>query len=62
MHDEFNKLELRNIIHQKTTREMDKNQREYFLNQQIKAIQEELGGGPENDAAELQEKAKNKVE
>ncbi|MDR7693252.1 endopeptidase La [Riemerella anatipestifer] len=58
MHDEFNKLELRSIIHQKTTREMDRNQREYFLNQQIKVIQEELGGGPENDAAELQEKAK----
>ncbi|WP_018674767.1 endopeptidase La [Riemerella columbina] len=58
MHDEFRKLELRNHIHQKTSKEMDKHQREYFLNQQIKTIQEELGGGPENDAAELQEKAK----
>lgn len=58
MHEEYRKLELRNLIHQKTSKELDKNQREYFLNQQIKVIQEELGGGPENDAEELQEKAK----
>lgn len=56
--DEFRKLELRNLIHQKTSKEMDKHQREYFLNQQIKTIQEELGGGAENDAEELKEKAK----
>lgn len=52
------KLELRNLIHQRTTKELDKNQREYYLNQQIKSIQEELGGGAENDAEELIEKAK----
>ncbi len=55
---DFKKLELRNKIHQKTTKELDKHQREYFLNQQIKTIQEELGGGTENDIEELKAKAK----
>lgn len=58
MHDEFRQLELRNQIHQKTNRELDKNQREYFLNQQMRTIQEELGGGPESDVEELLAKAK----
>lgn len=52
------KLELKNQIQQKTSKELDKNQREYFLNQQIRTIQEELGGGTENDIEELSEKAK----
>ena len=52
------KLELKNQIQQKTSKELDKNQREYFLNQQIRTIQEELGGGTENDIEELLEKAK----
>ncbi len=58
MHDDFRKLELRNQIHLKTNKELDKNQREYFLNQQMKTIQEELGGGPESDVDELLQKAK----
>lgn len=58
LNDNFRKLELRNQIHQKTTKDLDKQQREYFLNQQIKTIQEELGGGAESDAEELREKAK----
>lgn len=52
------KLELKYQIQQKTSKELDKNQREYFLNQQIRTIQEELGGGIENDIEELLEKAK----
>ena len=58
MHDEFRKLELRSQIHQKTSKDLDKQQREYFLNQQIRTIQEELGGGPESDVEELLDKAK----
>lgn len=58
MHDDFRKLELKNQIHQKTSRDLDKQQREYFLNQQIKTIQEELGGGAESDIEELRNKAK----
>ncbi|MDO5614668.1 MAG: endopeptidase La [Cruoricaptor ignavus] len=55
---DLKKLELRNQIHQKTSKDLDKQQREYFLNQQIKTIQEELGGGAESDVDELREKAK----
>lgn len=57
MHEDFRKLELRNQIHQKTSRDLDKQQREYFLSQQIRTIQEELGGGTESDAEELRQKA-----
>ncbi|OBS11710.1 endopeptidase La [Elizabethkingia miricola] len=58
--EDFQKIELKNQIHQKTSRDLDKQQREYFLNQQIRTIQEELGGGPEGDADELREKAQKK--
>lgn len=57
MHEDFRKLELKNLIHQKTSRDLDKQQREYFLNQQMKTIQEELGGGTESDLEELRAKA-----
>lgn len=60
MHEDFRKLELRNQIHQKTSKDLDKQQREYFLNQQIRTIQEELGGGPESDIEELLKKAKTR--
>lgn len=58
--EDLQKIELKNQIHQKTSRDLDKQQREYFLNQQIRTIQEELGGGPEGDADELREKAEKK--
>lgn len=60
MLEDFRKLELRNQIHQKTNKELDKSQREYYLNQQMRTIQEELGGGPESDVEELLEKARTK--
>lgn len=60
MHADFRKLELRNQIHQKTSKDLDRQQREYFLNQQIRTIQDELGGGPESDVEELQKKAAEK--
>ncbi|QQV02209.1 MULTISPECIES: endopeptidase La [Chryseobacterium] len=60
MHADFRKLELRNQIHQKTSKDLDRQQREYFLNQQIRTIQDELGGGPESDVEELQKKAAGK--
>jgi len=44
LNKEFQMLELRNQIQNKTKMDLDKQQREYFLNQQIKTIQEELGG------------------
>lgn len=60
MHEDFRKLELRNQIHQKTSKDLDKQQREYFLNQQIRTIQDELGGGPESDVEDLLKKGKDK--
>jgi ATP-dependent Lon protease len=61
MHDDFRKLELKNQIHQKTSKDLDKQQREYFLNQQIRTIQEELGGGTETDIEELKKKAEKSL-
>ena len=61
MHEDFRKLELRNQIHQKTSKDLDKQQREYFLNQQIRTIQDELGGGPESDVEDLINKASKKT-
>ncbi|WP_421942776.1 endopeptidase La [Pedobacter sp.] len=58
---ELQMLELRNQIQSKVRTDLDKQQRDYFLNQQLKTIQEELGGSSadiEFDA--LQERAKKK--
>ncbi|MGM5470407.1 endopeptidase La [Flavobacteriaceae bacterium LMO-SS05] len=44
MNIEFQKLELKNDIQSKVQSDMNQQQREYFLHQQIKTIQEELGG------------------
>lgn len=44
MNVEYQKLELKNDIQSKVQMDMNQQQREYFLHQQIKTIQEELGG------------------
>ena len=44
MNVEFQRLELKNDIQSKVQHDMSQQQREYFLQQQIKTIQEELGG------------------
>ncbi|PIQ19605.1 MAG: endopeptidase La, partial [Flavobacteriaceae bacterium CG18_big_fil_WC_8_21_14_2_50_34_36] len=44
MHIEFQKLSLKNDIQSKVRYDLDQQQREYFLHQQMKTIQEELGG------------------
>jgi ATP-dependent Lon protease len=51
-------LELRNKITADARSEMNKEQREYLLRQQMRAIQQELGekGGDDGDVAELREK------
>ena len=41
---ELQMLELKNQIQSKVRTDLDKQQRDYFLNQQLKTIQEELGG------------------
>ncbi|HQQ94329.1 MAG TPA: endopeptidase La [Bacteroidia bacterium] len=44
LNKELQIMELRNQIQTKTRADLDKQQREYFLNAQMKTIQEELGG------------------
>ncbi len=58
---ELQMVELKNQIHSRVKVDIDKQQRDYFLNQQLKTIQEELGGNPyEQQIAELKERAKKK--
>ncbi len=61
MTKELQMLELKHDIQSKVKVDMDKQQRDYMLNQQLKTIQEELGGGPhDNEIKELNEKASRK--
>ncbi|MBT3320792.1 MAG: endopeptidase La [Anaerolineae bacterium] len=57
---EVNVLELEDKIHAQVQSSMSKNQREFYLREQLKTIQEELGEGDiwQQDAAELREKIK----
>jgi ATP-dependent Lon protease len=58
---ELQLLELKNDIQSKVRTDLDQQQRDYFLNQQIKQIQEELGGDPqEQEIEDFKEKAKKK--
>ncbi|CAM3003947.1 ATP-dependent Lon protease [Flavobacterium succinicans] len=61
MNIEFQKLELKNDIQSKVRFDLDQQQREYFLHQQMKTIQEELGGvSQEEEMDEMSQKAKTK--
>ncbi|PLW99764.1 MAG: endopeptidase La [Marinilabiliales bacterium] len=58
---ELQMLDLKFDIQKKVKVDIDKQQRDFLLNQQLKTIQQELGGGPhDNEIAELKEKAKKK--
>ena len=60
LNKELQLLEIKNDIQSKVRFDIDKQQREYFLQQQMKTIQEELGGNPmDQDLQELQERAKD---
>ena len=59
--NEYQLLELKNQIQNKVKVDIDKQQRDYFLSQQLKTIQEELGGTPgEQEINEIKEKAVKK--
>ncbi|MFE3869166.1 endopeptidase La [Flavobacterium sp. LS2P90] len=61
MNIELQKLELKNDIQSKVRFDLDQQQREYFLHQQMKTIQEELGGvSQEEEMDEMSLKAKSK--
>ena len=57
MHTELQYAELKNKVNTKTRAELDKQQREYFLQQQIKAIKDELGGENAAEIKEMQKRA-----
>ena len=55
---EFQLLELKASIQMKTQEDLDKQQKEYFLQQQLKTIQEELGGNSsDRDIQDVKDKA-----
>ena len=61
MNLELQKLELKNDIQSKVRNDMDQQQREYFLHQQMKTIQEELGGvSYDEEIQEMRVRAKKK--
>jgi len=57
MESEISVLQVEKKIRSRVKRQMEKTQREYYLNEQMKAIQKELGDGEErDDIAEFEEK------
>ena len=58
---ELKMLEMKNKIQSKVQTDLDQQQKEYFLNQQMKAIQEELGGsGSHKEVEEMRKQASQK--
>ena len=53
-------IELKNEIQEKVKQEIDKQQRDYYLQQQMRTIQDELGDGADAELDEMREKAKQK--
>jgi len=61
LQQELQFVELKNKVANKTRTEIDKQQRDYFLQQQLKSIKDELGGDPnERELAEMKKKAEGK--
>ena len=60
MQTELQYAELKNKVTNKTRAELDKQQREYFLQQQMKAIKDELGGENSAEVKDMMKKAENK--
>ncbi len=60
MESEISVLQVEKKIRSRVKRQMEKTQREYYLNEQMKAIQKELGDSDErDDIAEFEEKIEN---
>ncbi|MBS1730127.1 MAG: endopeptidase La [Bacteroidetes bacterium] len=61
LHKELQFVELKNKVTSKTRTEIDKQQRDYFLQQQLKSIKDELGGDPnDRELAEMKKRAEEK--
>ena len=52
--------ELKNQIQERVKQEIDKQQRDYYLQQQMRTIQDELGDGADADIEKMREEAKKK--
>ena len=62
MNIEYQKLELKNDIQSRVKTDLDKQQREYYLHQQMKTIQEELGViSYDEEIDEMKKRSKNKL-
>ena len=60
MEGEISVLQVEKRIRSRVKRQMEKTQREYYLNEQMKAIQKELGDGEERDEiGEIEHRVKN---
>ena len=58
---EIQVLEMRNEIQSRVKRDIDRQQREYYLHQQMRTIQDELGHSPqEQDVREMEERSETK--
>jgi ATP-dependent Lon protease len=57
---DFKLASLKQDIAERTNKDLDRQQREYFLQQQLKNIQDELGNGHANEIEELRKKAEKK--
>lgn len=60
LHTELQYAELKNKVTNKTRAELDKQQKDYFLQQQMKAIKEELGGENIAEVNDMRKKAEEK--
>ncbi|MCL5961897.1 MAG: endopeptidase La, partial [Chloroflexi bacterium] len=58
--NEIEILEMEQRIRSRVRQQMDRNQREYYLKEQLKAIHDELGGEHGNEISELREKIDSK--
>lgn len=60
MSKEIQMLEIKSEIQKKVHTDIDQQQRDYFLRQQMKVLQDELGSGPDKEVENLRERAKQK--
>lgn len=61
LNHEINMIQMKNEIQNKVRVDIDEQQREYFLNQQLKQIQEELGGNSHHEEVEeMRQRARSK--
>ncbi|MDO8673744.1 MAG: endopeptidase La [Dehalococcoidia bacterium] len=61
LHNEIEILEMEQRLRSRVRQQMDRNQREYYLKEQLKAIHEELGNDQVSEVADLKQRLKDKA-